>query len=108
MIWLVSFIVVYALADFARTARAIRRGPKPSKEEREKSQSFIADYIAQYPHNCGDLPKQFPEAKRRANAYIAYQHLNKLYKCGAIDLQEYTRELDKILPAIDISDVACK
>lgn len=83
-------------------------GPKPSNEERNRNQHFIADYMARFPNNCGDLPRQFPDAYTRAMAYIQYERLNNQFARGEIDEIDFNVELGKILPLIDISDITPK
>ena len=81
-------------------------GPRPTREQKADAENFISDYISENIDNCGELAEQYPEAYKRAKAVLDYNTINQLRESGLIDEITYELELQKILPAIDISELA--
>ena len=78
-------------------------GPKPSKKQQNHDQNWIADHLEVFP-DSKELSQAFPQAARRARAAVAYRELQRLHESGVIDDIDYQRQLEKILPLIDIRE----
>lgn len=86
------------LVNKKRTFISRKRFLKNNSEE--QSWPWLIDYFQEHPHSC--LKNDFPDLYNLAKASRRYQELNHLKEKGKISDKKYEKELNKILPLINI------
>ncbi|MEI6949986.1 hypothetical protein V9K67_22565 [Paraflavisolibacter sp. H34] len=72
----------------------------PTKKHQQAIRQEIYNYLYRYPSSI--IRYQYPHLAETAEATHAYEQLNLLYQEGKIDEGEYNRELEKLLPKVNI------
>jgi hypothetical protein len=76
-------------------------GPEPTLQEKQKSWQFIVEYLKKFPSS--PLKNDYPYLFQVAQASKRYDELNLLRFRRAITDEQYQKELEEILPLIEIS-----
>jgi uncharacterized membrane protein len=93
------FVSYFAyLIDKKRTF--IRAGYRTQILSKKENWPWLIEYFQLYPKSS--LRYEFPHLYKVAKATKRYQEINLLRKKGLLSEKKYEKELDKILPLIDI------
>lgn len=97
---ILSLGVSYLLYNRDRKRTYISPRYKRTIFQRRESWPWMIEYFQQYPSS--KLRHDFPELFRVAMATLRYKELEAMRQKGTVSERKYERELNKILPLIDL------